>query len=288
MQSANNKYTFFFQADASALGGVLETPIGKVIPTQAAVSLPGAGGFTSDRAEALNLDELVSCGASHARASGRAAAGHTFSTLVTSVVEDVNILEVVTADRIVSQLAVEYRTDGKPRRISMAGSSFEGLRVGGRPFTPAWNCRFVPAGDSRTRLPVLTWDNFLAVGMEQADRILENSGTPEQQRDDHWLWNRFQWMKTPKERPTKEADPQAHAVLCSLVDGSGADEFGEATGHIIEIPEFGRIFLGEVLLTPTAIQLTMIRAELGCNVHGHVTVGTAGSGGHTVPPIRTN
>ena len=72
--------------------------------------------------------------------------------------------------------------------------------------------------------------------------------------------------------------------LCSLVDGVGGEIPGRSFGHVIDIPDFGRIFLGEVLVHPRSVQICMVRAELGCSTHGKVGVGTASVRGTTVPP----
>jgi hypothetical protein len=52
----------------------------------------------------------------------------------------------------------------------------------------------------------------------------------------------------------------------------------------VEIPAFGRIYLAELLVSRSSIELTMIRAELGCAVTAEVAAGHTGVGGHTVPP----
>jgi hypothetical protein len=73
-------------------------------------------------------------------------------------------------------------------------------------------------------------------------------------------------------------------VLCSLVDGVDGTVPGVTIGHFVEIPDFGRIFLGEIMAFPHSIQLTMVRAELGCNVHGKVSASSSYINGSTMPP----
>src|ERR1700722_12959079 len=71
MQSFNNKTLYSFQADANALGGFLEEPLHKHIPTLAPVSLPVVGGFATARSGAFNLDEVVSCASAYTLVTGR-------------------------------------------------------------------------------------------------------------------------------------------------------------------------------------------------------------------------
>jgi len=54
----------------------------------------------------------------------------------------------------------------------------------------------------------------------------------------------------------------------------------EAPGsHSIIIPGFGRLTLGQLLVTKDYVQLVGIRADLGCPVKGGVTISAVGGGG---------
>jgi hypothetical protein len=59
---------------------------------------------------------------------------------------------------------------------------------------------------------------------------------------------------------------------CSLVDGVGEKTPGSSFGHVIDIPDSGRILLGDVLVSPGSVQTSMVRAELGCITPGKVSV----------------
>jgi hypothetical protein len=93
-----------------------------------------------------------------------------------------------------------------------------------------------------------------------------------------WILDRFGWMAADRE---PEED---RCVLCSLVDGVDGAVPGSSFGHFVEIPDFGRIFLGELLARRHSIQLSLIRAELGCGTTGQTSGPTAQVIGHTVPP----
>jgi hypothetical protein len=258
MSSAPSK-TFYFHAHANSLGGVLETPHKKVIPSQASVALSVVGGHATSRTEAFNCDEIVSCKAAHTRVTGGQAEGNgPWSTLVTSVVEGLNILETVHADRMVAQISVEHPSEkGKPT-ISLAGCHFDGLRIGGRAVTAKLNDKLLGV-DSVERIE---WSIFKETGKAQAGRIVKQAKTlPEAQ----WVLDRFEWMTKPG------AD---ECVLCSLIEGFEPQIPGRTFGHALEIPHFGKIFLGELLVCPSSIQLSMVRAELGCATKGQVGVGS--------------
>src|SRR6201998_3933048 len=107
------KKAFYFQADANALGGGVAKPVPQLIPPQASVSLPPAGGHGTRRTGAFNHDEMISCRGAHNRASGTARQpGGPWSVSVTSVVEELTILEVVTAEQVVDQISADYSSDG--------------------------------------------------------------------------------------------------------------------------------------------------------------------------------
>ena len=55
-------------------------------------------------------------------------------------------------------------------------------------------------------------------------------------------------------------------------------------GSVFEVPDFGRIFLGELLVDRTSYQLTMVRLELGCSGQGNLSASTAKANGGTYPP----
>ena len=57
--------------------------------------------------------------------------GHGFSTITTAVVEDLNVLDVVTADRVVAQISTEHPLVGYVPHITFLGTRFENLRIAG-------------------------------------------------------------------------------------------------------------------------------------------------------------
>ncbi len=136
---ASTKRMFHYHADASPLGGHITHPIENIIHTQASTSLAQAGGHAESRIESYRLDNSVTLtsGPAYSHTTGvlNKTTG-TWTTLVTSVVENLNVLEVVTADRIVSKLHVEYPVEGDHPRISIIGSKFVNLRVNGESINP--------------------------------------------------------------------------------------------------------------------------------------------------------
>ena len=264
------KKVFYFNADANSLGGFIETPFQKIVPSQASVSLPPVGGHATTRTEAFNFEGIISCRSAYTRVTGtQVAPDGPWSTTVTSVVEGLNILEVITAERLVAQVSVEYPRDGRYLEISLAGTSFDHLRLGGCDAFPRLNPTLLCGAKARIDLPV-----FRQVGHQQADNMLSR---PAANGDEfRWLHDRFKWMAGELE--------EDECVLCSLVDGLDGAVPGTSFGHAVEIPDFGRIFLGELLVCPGSVRLALIRAELGCGVSGGVNASSLMANGGTVPP----
>jgi hypothetical protein len=279
MQS-NAKKVFYYHADANSLGGYIEEPLEAVIPDVSSISLPPVGGYVTHRSESLNFKEVVSCRSAYTRVSGRAIAEDgPWSTQVSSVVEGLNILEIVTADRIVSQISVEHPREGSGASISFAGSRFEGLRIGGSEVCPRLNSRLMGTGSGadNNSLPIL-WPALLQTGHGQAREMVRSVTEHANRSAYEWALQRYGWMDEKGERK------KDGCVLCSLVDGVEGTVPGNSISHFVEIPDFGRIFLGEILAFPHSIQLTMVRAELGCNVHGKVSASSSSINGSTMPP----
>jgi hypothetical protein len=270
MASTVNK-VHYFHAEANSLGGFIEQPIKKVIPGQASASLPAVGGHVTNSTEAFNFEGIVSCSSAYTRVSGRhLETDGTPSTMVTSVVEGLNLLEVVTADRIVAQVSMEHPVDGGPPTVTFTGSRFEGLKIGGHDASPTLNSSLL---DSGAGTGPITWSLFQKTGKLQAAKLVKSAqggGAAYQ-----WIVDRYGWI-APAKAPG--------SILCSLVDGVAPSVPGKSFGHVMDIPGFGKVIFGEVLAFPASVHLSMIRAELGSPTSGGLNMASVTSNGNTIPP----
>ena len=72
--------------------------------------------------------------------------------------------------------------------------------------------------------------------------------------------------------------------LCSLVKDMKINCPGVKTvGHAFEVPEFGRVYIGEVIAERCKRTVTMLRIQLGCSVVGGVTAAQTAGNGRTLP-----
>lgn len=274
------KKVFYFHADANSLGGYLENPF-RAVPSQASVSLPAVGGYASVRAHEFKFEEIISCRSTYTHVAGRPVKTNgPWKARVTAAAEGVNILNVLTADRAVARVFVEHPEDGGPPKISFAGSEFHNLRFLGKEVALSLNSTLLPAhhrgGDAYNEdesfAPEIEWQTLSDVAQQQSRALRDGSDVPQ------WAIERYGWLAD------KQEIDGASCAICSLVDRIGPVEGAQSFGHFLEVPDVGRFFLGEALIMPQSIQLTLIRAELGCKNQGNASVATARTNGTPIPP----
>jgi hypothetical protein len=139
MSSNKDDQPIYIHANAKALEGYLKGEVQKTIPTIAPTVLPTRGGLVTNRVAAFNLEEVVSFSSAYTRVSGCTHPGDEPSVLVmAAVIEGLNILEILKADRVVSQLTIAL-SKGQEPSYSFTGSRIEGLYVAGKDGTATLN-----------------------------------------------------------------------------------------------------------------------------------------------------
>lgn len=274
-----------YHADAYVLSAELKQPVSKDIEKQALVELPEDGKYTFKRAEPFELFGVLSYKSGYTQVAGHPSSkGHGFTTLATSVLEDINVLDVVTADRVVGQISTEHPIDGQVPSVTFLGTRFVNLRIGGHKMEVDQDPHILGPKPDNDR-SYLDDPDVLARMSRQYTKIRETKNLPE------WASEQFRWDKAAAQDQGKAS--------CSLVNKiSGAP--GTSFGHVIDLPHFGKIFLGELGVErkpPTQpggnetyhFHLTMIRLEMGCIGTGNSNIVSLdsngqGKGGPTPPP----
>jgi hypothetical protein len=269
----DTRRTLYFQADANALGGFIDQPLQKPIPSQASSSLSPVGGVATSRTGPFNFEEIISFTAAYTRVTGREMQPNgPWSITATAVVEGLKVLEVISADRLVAQVSAEYPADGGSPRIVVAGSTIDGLKIGG------CDVSFDLSKSVCGAKAPLSYSDFLRTGREQACELLAKKSEDADSDRFAWLDRRFGWMANIQD---SEA---GRCVLSSLVNGIQGNIPGTTFGHFIEIPDIGRFFFQEALVCPYSIQVSSFRAELGCGTSGRVNGAAARVQGTPDPP----
>jgi len=276
-----------YHAEATALSGHLTLPLEQRIYPQAHVSLGPGGGYLRQRSAPFRVEEVIRYEAAYTQVAGNVDSkpGHAWSTLVTSVVEGLNILEVLTADRIVAQISTDHPRDGYIPTVDFLGTRFEGLRIAGHPVKLDLELNLLgdkPANDA----PYIGETEFMERVRRQHACILDSSGIPEEVAE--------RYVETNVVSQDAEGN-QRESVECSLVNQAEGGYPGRSFCHVIDVPNFGRIYLGVLRLLQsdfkketgiprcTTLDLTMIECKFGCSIGGHGGIGNSVSNGTGLP-----
>jgi hypothetical protein len=268
-----------YHAEATALSGMLTMPLKQTIDPQATATLHPKGGYLSQKTGEFRLEAVVGFKSAHTQVSGIRGVkeGHGHATLTTAVVEGLNILEILTCDRIVSQIATEHPLEGHTPEITFLGTRFENLRIAGHPVHVKLDIDRVgpkPTND----LHYLHEPGFLGRVSKQCQSVRDYSGLPQAARE------RYTGVSTV----TPNGNADQHSIDFSLVTEISGDFPGKAFGHVIHVPHFGTIYLATVKITcdddkktppKTTVELTMLEVKMGCIGHGDVNVGSAKTNG---------
>jgi hypothetical protein len=268
---ATEKRIHYYHADTTALGGHIHTPFEQMVPVTAPLSLPPVGGYAVARSEGYRLEGILSFESARTQVAGSVSRKNgAFTTLATSVVEGLNILDVIVVDRVVAQIATEHPRDGYIPKVTFVGTQFENVRIAGYPVQIVLNfnlCQQAVGPDGFPKTYLVEDQQFLATVEKQYRDLTAAKTVPT------WVRERYTWDNAQRERRGN--------VLCSLVSQVKGDFPGSAYGNILDIPEIGKVFLGELLLDHNTYRVIAIRLELGCTTCGTLSGPTASIEGQT-------
>jgi hypothetical protein len=247
---------YLYHAEALGLGGQITRPFNTVLESQAATSLPMSGGYGRARSEKFNFQQIISFDAAYTEVIGSYDHGQgAYTTQVSATVENLNIMGVVTADKVVGRISSTHiltrNTD--EASITPVGCFFENLRIAGN--------RAEPVFDFDTFTQFSTFSEFKSAfgGPQQAalrERMLWNQlkpGCPPP------LNNLHSWYQSQKSMPSIAA--------CSLVKDLGFKQKAgiETYGPIVVVPNFGIVYVCEFLIVHRQRRLNMLRVSMGAN-----------------------
>ena len=270
-----------YHAEALALEGHLKLPIRQPIERQAHAKVRETGGYESQHSRGFRVEGIVSYSAAHTQVSGHEEEKHGRPriTLATSVVEKLNVLNVITADRIVAQVSTEHPRDGYVPTVTFLGTQFDNLRVAGHPIEVDLDIDFgenPPKDVAFTRHPGFMERVAARLGIVRAHPDL-----PEEIRE-----------RYSEDRRTTDQVECAEYSLVRKIEGSFP---GKAYGHVLDIPHFGKVYLAVVRVEhcdpdkkndvhkQTLIDLTMLDIRMGCIGSGSVQVSRTKNNGSTSP-----
>lgn len=277
-----NGRTHHYNAEATILSGHLKLPLVQQIEPQAHARLREEGGYLSERSENYRLESVITFRSAYTHVAGNRSTkpGQGWTTIATTVIEGLNVLEVVTADRIVGQTITEHPLEGYIPSVSFLGSRFENLRIAGHLVELDLDLNILgPKPEKDT--PYTRHEGPLSRIRNQYERILGHGHLPGDLAEQY---NRL-----------NATLGNAETLECSLVNQAFGRYPGLSFGHKLRIPDFGEIALAKLTLdhedphpdlkTPrkTTVRLTMIDFNFGCAIDGGASTGTGATNGGTSP-----
>jgi hypothetical protein len=121
--------TFTYNADAAVLVASITQPLQEELSGQASSTLGENGGYQNTVAKPFQLKNILSYSGGYSQVSGFQNADGDYVTLATAVIEGLNILEILTADRVVAQITTVMAQGDSVQTVSFVGSRFENLRI---------------------------------------------------------------------------------------------------------------------------------------------------------------
>jgi hypothetical protein len=254
---------FHYHACAHAFSGQFTRPFHEQIDAQAASALPVTGGHGHARVENFQFRELISFKKAYTHVSGGyQKEDKSNNTLVTSVIEGLNMMDVLTIDRVVCRLYSKHPKDAPEARFTMHGSKFENVSICGQPV--------------RIKLDFGLFDRIQTFA--QAKEAYASTD------------GKFKKLTHALLRPGQVLPDQTcnGAYLCSLVEGDIRLGYHESDRshppHSIYVPGFGRVFFAETFVSHGQRTLTMLRFELGSSISGGGSAAAAAANGRQYPP----
>jgi len=273
---------YFYHAHAVAFGGRIgSTPLNV---EQGSCALAVTGGISSANVSNFKFKDIAVKSA-QSSVSGEettlASGPDTYVTKASVVLEGLNIKDVLKADKIVGNVDSTYTARDNEAVVKVSGS-IEGLSIKGNKvpiqLSDAMATRYTTYGSMR----VAFQNNF----SQQFMNSLTGFGIPKP-------------VSTAPRSKDLDAAYQAYteqaqlsdlksAVVCSLLqDVNSLPEGANRWGPAINVPEFGNIYLGEVIVWPWMRCLTMFRVELvgpDNMAQGSLSGGCVGANGTGFPP----
>jgi hypothetical protein len=277
-----------YHAEATILTGDLYHPLKQEIKPQTSAKLADKGGYLSEHAEPYRLEGVISFDKAYTQVAGAEdpkGKDVGWSTLATTVIENLNVLEVITADRVVGQVATVHPKVGYIPRIHFLGTRIEGLRVAGHPV----KVTFPPYHPYHFDKPQSDGAYTRHTGL--IERVKTHFANIRSAKDAPADLLKGYNQAVPRMENGKEI---LECSLVSQVEVEGAPDSIRGFGHVLHIRDFGKVLLGLLRIEhsdfnakdvpkTTLVDLTMLKFEMGCIGGGISSVGSTIVNGGTEP-----
>ena len=275
------KSRFLFHAFAAGLSGRIHRPFEEVLEVQAASALPPSGGASSGMSKGVKIRDFFSCDSVMSRATGSyEPATGTHETRVSASAEKFDLAGVVTADLIRAEVHSSHKAGNSQPSIIMEGSKIINLKVNG------------------TAIELQNFSEWFTE-LNTLDKLRERHRSDAQFRADiheYTMAGKVAELEDKRlhryfpfchRRPGEELLETRHAAILPLFrvvtpSGPGFKVFQ----NVIHIENFGRLHLGELVISASERRVTALHIDLGSPTEGEVTGCSVGANGSELePPI---
>lgn len=273
---------FRHRGAAYGAAGILTTPFNEIIPTQASSHLAEFGGHGTSQSENFAHRNILRFDRAHTEVTGSHSddANPIHSTLVKSTVEGLNIMGMITADRVVANLVSTYVHGGQDPEpaVNLIGSRFENLKIAGMPVKVTLNLDVLDKYRYHKELKAAYQTDKSVRDLFGDDDLRKRyNGAPKEVKE----------YLDPPPPVFKKGDEMRQSEGVSLVsivkklepEGNAFETFA----HVMYIQGFGTIRLGEVRICKKTRHLSMIQVKFGCAVEGFASLGVSDDGGSHGP-----
>lgn len=289
MSCSRHHSQHMYNASAYSVSAEFERPKKHSMAPQASVVLAGHGGHGSSRASAYNVDGLISFKNAYSEVGGSFDDCHGLHTThAWSVVEGLNVADMLTADRVVARMAVYHSSHGSEATYDITGSYFENLRIAGYPIEVKLATHVFHDHDTYSKVAkahhARKTDEWLVGG--KLTKLKSNELT-ELEDKYHALIGMSEVVKEWK-KSTRPADRGSYWFSpANNLEWKPSSEILDF-GSIICIPKFGVIRLAEMVVHRHSRTLRMFRVQMCSSGHGTseggTTTGGGGGGTPSAPP----
>ena len=280
--SSRHHSQYQYSAFAYSVSAEFERPSKHSMSPQASLILAGHGGHGSQRTPGQNVHGLISFKEAYSEVGGSYDDCHdTHTTHAWSVLEGVNIADMLTADRVVARVAIYYKADdSNEASYDFTGSYFENLRIAGHPIHLQLDTLSLHNQDTFKKVAdgykQRANDNLL---LGSAMMKMDTTALEGLEEEYHALTGVSKMVKTwqgdrSAERTSFLLSGANHLNLEAEI---GKTEL-EGYGSFICIPKFGVIRLGEITVHRHSRTLRMFRVQMCSSGHGGSDGPTTGGG----------
>jgi hypothetical protein len=253
---------FVFRGNAAGAAGHIHEPEDFIIWVQGAASLPVIGGYARSSVDRTTFKNYFSVESVRTQATGDFNQDQkAYTTLTSSVVKGVNVEGRLTVDAIEATLHSIHPEDGSEPSIVSTGTAVKNMKLDGYPVSFSVDNDLFAKYATRTSL---------AEAYAGDDGFYKRHGHRFQKSEKH---------KDPTGKKREIPEVSGQIVTTIVSDVQTKHPRAVVSGNMIALNGFGRIFLGELLITSASRRMTLLRLKLGSPTEGELACAEVESNG---------